>query len=276
MSVTRKRLIASVVFTLPLLVGGCADKREALTQPRTLWAPPYGETDSLWAVAPLNNESGTTLFDPLQITDQLVGQIERVEGVRAIPLNRTLGAMQSLKLSRVSSPQDARALAEALGVDAVLVGTITGYDPYNPPKFGLTLALFARPGALEPGRKSPSDDERFQASLADPVTLQTAPVEVGLPRAEWLDRPLSVSSAQLDGADQGVQAAAKEYAIGRSETVSALGWRRYLASMRLFTDFACFHMTERLLEAEARRVGPAVAAQSEKGAAKAAASDEVR
>ncbi len=245
-------------------LAGCADRRQALTEPRALTAPAYSGTDALWAVAPLANETGTTLFDPLQVADQLVAQIERVDGLRAMPLNRTLAAMSSLKLTGIASPQDARRLLEALGADGLVVGSVTAYDPYNPPKFGLSLALYAQPGRLEPGEPGPTEDERRAQSLLDPVTLQTAPVEIGLPKADWLDRPLSVATGQLDGANQGVQIAVKEYANGRSETVSALGWRRYLASMRLFTDFACYHLTERLLEAEFRRVGVASGRDTDK------------
>lgn len=255
------------------MAAGCVDRRQTLTEPRALIAPAYTGADSLWAVAPLSNEAGTTLFDPLQVADQLVAQIERVEGLRALPLNRTLAAMGALKMSAVTSPQDARRLLEALGADGLIVGSVTAYDPYNPPKFGLSLALYAQPGRLEPGAPGPTEDERRAQSLLDPVTLQTAPVEVGLPKADWLDRPLSVATGQLDGSNQGVQIAVKEYANGRSETVSALGWRRYLASMRLFTDFACYHLTERLLEAERRRIGATPGGSPEQRVAGAGASD---
>lgn len=254
-------------LALALALGACDERKDVLLTPSSLSSPDYGG-EALWAVAPLRNESGVTLFDPLVITDQLAAQVEQAEGLRALSLNRTLAAMQSLKLDSVGSPQDARRLLEALGADALLVGSITSYDPYSPPKFGMSLALYIRPGRMTGATAEVDPDARHAAALIDPITLEIAPVETTLPRAEWLDSPASTASAHLDGANHGVQAAVKDYAEGRAETVSALGWRRYLASMRLYTDFACYHLTQRLLEAERGRMTPAEPPQTTADAAK--------
>jgi hypothetical protein len=87
------------------------------------------------------------------------------------------------------------------------------------------------------------------------VLLQASPVERPIAGDQWDRSPTTVVSEQLDGANHATQMAVKDFAEGRSPTVSALQWRRYLASMPLFAEFACFRMTERILDAERQRIG---------------------
>lgn len=230
-------------------LGSCAKPPE-LTPPETLVSP-YDTSgpDVLWAVAPLANESGTSAVDPLAVSDTLVNTVTQVEGLAAVPMNRTLAAMRALNMPAVRSASDARSLADLLGADAVIVGTITAFDPYNPPKLGLALALFARDG---PG---PQD-------ALDPRTMQRAysegrPAPAGAGRVA--DQPAAVVSEMLDGANHAVRMSLQRYADGRHERASALGWKRYLASMDLYTEFASFWTVKRLLDEERLRLARPVA-----------------
>ena len=229
---------------------GCErfQKPDELTQPRVTQAPydaSLGEV--LWAVIPLTNESGTELVDPLVISDKLVAAAEEVRGVRAVPLNRTLQALNALDLKGVRTPAEVRQLAAAMGVDGIILGSITAYDPYDPPTIGLSLALYARTSAME----SPDAG----ASL-DPRTLTASPTETRPPPTSLGDRPAAVVSANLDANDHSVLIALREYAEGRHDPVSALGWRRYTASMGLYTQFAAQHLVAALVEQEHQRLAP--------------------
>lgn len=240
----------AAVLALSALSAGCEGLRRSrpeLTPPvRTVAPYDVSNGDVLWAVLPLANESGTDLFDPLIVSDKLVAAAERVQGVRTVPLNRTLQAMQALEMSRVSEPGDIVRLATAMGVDGVLVGTITEYDPYNPPTFGMNLALFARSDAMSGG---------LERDPLDPRALSGARTDSSGPRSGFRGRPASVVSANLDGKDHGVLAALQAYASGRHDPDTALGWRRYTASMDLYTEFATEHLVFRLMEREWERVG---------------------
>lgn len=248
------------------LIGACAwccvgcesSRKDVFVQPQTLSAPAYPGMSGrapVWAVAPLNNESGVSIVDPLEVSDRLARQIHAADGLDAIPLNRTIAAMRALNMAYVGTPADARRLAEALGADAIVVGTMTAWDPYNPPKIGLSLALFARDGSPMVAPPAPTAGPDTPESYAWELATRDTTVAHG----GFSDEPVATASEHLDGASHGVQLLVKTYASGRHDTVSALGWRRYLASMPLFTDFATFRMTERLLEEERRRVGPPVA-----------------
>lgn len=245
------RFLAPVIAAAGLALLACAPPgcaSEDLRAPRSLTSP-YGVGPSgvLWAVAPLANESGVGAVDPLLLTDSLVYQVQQVRGINATPLSRTLAAMRALGLESVTSPSEARLLAETLGADAILVGSITAWDPYDPPEIGLSLALYgvseAIGGFAEPVR-------------VDPRALAAATTDMTLPGSmpESWSAPASAVAAHLDGANHEVQTAVRVYAEGRHEVVSALGWRRYLASMTLFTEFACSRVTEQLLDMERLRI----------------------
>ena len=245
-------VLALAALLAPL--AGCEGfprRDKELTPPRITVAPydtSLGEV--LWAVIPLANESGTEVFDPLLISDKLVAAVEEVEGVRAVPLNRTLQAMRSLGLKGVSEPGQVRHLATVMGVDGIIVGTITAYDPYDPPTIGLSLALYARTDAMG-GSVGPDP--------IDPRTLTAAPTDTrARPAGRLGDRPAAVVSANLNARDHSVLAALRDYAEGRHDPISAMGWRRYTASMDLYTQFATQHLVAALVEQERTRLEPLV------------------
>jgi hypothetical protein len=231
---------------------GCESfqKPDELTSPRVTKAPydaSLGEV--LWAVIPLSNDSGTELVDPLVVSDKLVAAAEEIVGVRTVPLNRTLRAMQALDMKGVQTPAEVRQLAAAMGVDGIILGSITAYDPYDPPTIGMSLALYARTSAM---------GSRDADGSLDPRTLTASPTETQVPQVALGDRPAAVVSANLDARDHNVLSALRSYAEGRHDPVSSLGWRRYTASMDLYTQFAAQHLVAALVEQEHQRLAPLV------------------
>jgi len=228
----RKGLLALAIAALAV---GCSSTEPRLTAPGMHTAPydtRYGEV--LWAVVPLANESGTTAVDPLAVSDALVNAAEEIRGVRCLPVNRTIEAMRALGMERVSNAGEARELARSLGAEGVLVGTITAWDPYDPPSLGVSLALF------------PADEP--VANGVDPRALSRSTTDETIDIGG--DRSPVVVSEHLDARSHGIQVLVREYATGRSETQSALGWRVYLASMDLYTEFAAHELMGRLLTEE--------------------------
>jgi len=222
---------------------------EELRLPQSNYAPYQTRGDVLWAVAPLRNESGTSAVDPLATTDELVEALQQVEGIRALPVNRTLAAIRASGVEEIDSPAKAKEVAASLNADAVVVGTITAWNPYDPPEFGLNLALYAVSDAMRAA-------DREGGPRVDPRAIQAAPTDYTLPRGEPArdEEPLSTASEHLDGANHEVQRAVRAYAEGRHDPDGPMGWRRYLASMSLFTEFACQRLAARLLDAERIRL----------------------
>jgi hypothetical protein len=122
------------------------------------------------------------------------------------------------------------------------VGSITKYEPYNPPQLGLSLALYSRPGLLDtPGNGGQVDTRKLTYQPTDYHYFA---------RSTFKDAPESVVSEFLDGKNHQVLMDVQSYANGRSDPTSALAWRRYIASMDLFCEFGAWHSVNRLLEHE--------------------------
>lgn len=218
--------------------------------PVVLTAPYGSDGELLWVIAPLVNESGVSQVDELSLTDQLAYQVTQVNGLAALPLNRTIEAMRVLGIGRIDTPEKARAVARTLGADAIVVGSITAWDPYDPPTLGLNLTLLPTSGAmLAPGFADP-DPRAMQGATTDTEGPSSGP------------RQASAVAEHLDASSHEVQALIQRYASGRTEDQSALAWRGYTKSMKLFQEFACFRTVERLLDAESRRVASANSQQT--------------
>jgi hypothetical protein len=248
-----KNTFLGVLGALALASFSCSTEPKLIAPKDT--AAPYdtSRSEPLWAVVPLRNESGTTSVDVFEISDKVVGAASQVRGVRTVPLNRTIAAMQALNMAELASPADAKALAQQLGVDALILGSITAYDPYNPPKLGLALALYPRAGG--PG----------QMDAVDPHTLEGQPTDYRyFPRSAHADAPASVVSEYLDGQNNGVLIDLRTFATGRVDPKSALGWRRYLTSMDLYSEFAAWHAVRSLVNREWVRLTGSVPAEKKK------------
>ena len=216
-----------VVVAIALCVIGCS-------KPKPRDAPlvsPYA-TRKVWAVAPLSNESGTLTADGVRLADKLAQQLATVENLAVLPVNRTLAAMDALQMPVISSPADAETLRATMGVDGLVVGNVTAYDPYDPPKIGMALELYVAPEPTDP---------------ANPVA--PPPADPGEPRAA------SSLSDYLDAADPFVRDAMRRYAVERGlEGDNPVQWRSYRISMDLYSEFVAHELAARLLAAEARRV----------------------
>lgn len=231
------RLIASLIM-LGMLTG-CFEQR--LDVP-TLLRAPYDESQ-LWAVAPFFNESGTTRVETFRISDLFVEQIQQVQGLDALPLNRVIGAMRQLDLERIETPADAGTLMRTLGVDGLLVGTVTSYDPYPPPKLGLAIVLF-------------KSDTRGSYSDLDPRALTKAMTDSGPTGPAPERKPVAQAAGVFDASNHQTLQWLHEYARGRTLPDSAYGENIYVVSMELFTQFVSFRLMHDLLLVEQEGISP--------------------
>jgi hypothetical protein len=240
-------LICCALISLGL--AGCTETQPPeLTTPEVLVSPYQADrSQPLWAVAPLRNESGTSIADSMALADELVARIQEVRGLAAVPMNRVVGAMRATGLREIATPADARMLANALGVDGIIVGSITSWDPYDPPKIGLTLGLFGKGQTLVPSAAEPVG--------VDSRDLQKAAAERTISRFD--DRPLSVIVAHYDARNHEVLMSVQRYASGRTDYRAPLGWRSYTANMDQYSQFVAFQALNQLLDAERLRLARA-------------------
>jgi len=211
--------------------------------------PPYGteyirrlprDGRAIWAVAPAINLSGQREVDSLLQADLVYAQVQQVRGLTVIPVNRVAEVYAGLGIEQVHSAEQAALVCDLLGCDALLVPTVTAYDPYDPPKLGASLHLFRKPGTYA---RPANVDPRELARAASPPAEQSLPQEGDFLQAVGI----------FDAANGSVREALFNYAKGRNDPVGPMGAKEYLISMDRYCSFVYQSLTGDLLRSMRRR-----------------------
>lgn len=198
-------------FAMLAAAAGCAHHRTIKPLEYTLKSP-YAHVRT-WAVAPIINLSGSRAFDPLRVSDELFEELQQVQNLNVLPVDKSLMAMQRLQMPMLTSAKSALQIAELLHADGIVVAAITAYNPYTPPTVGMDIQLYSVRGA-RPGR---------------PVA------------------PVAQVSALFNAANRTVRMELKNFATGRSGADHTMGRRRYLVDVDAYMRFVCHAMAQRLL-----------------------------
>ena len=220
----RSHWVLALMAGLMSLTVGCQGGTR-LQDPHRL-AAPYPWT-ALWAVAPLINESGTTAADTIRLSDALTEELQQVRGINTVPVTRTLAVMHRLGMPAITTNEDATRLMRTLGVDGLIVGSITAWDPYQPPTLGLALQLFIR--------RQPSDPDPAGSPEAIPLAAAQA-------------------AGVFDASDHTTLQSLARFADGRTHPTSAYGADLYLVKMDLYTKFVAHQLLANLLRNEHDRL----------------------
>ena len=238
-------LSAWTLLAAGVLPGCQAPKRQPLT------VSPY-ETRQVFAVAPLRNESGTRYADPVALADKLTQQLALARGVDTLPVNRVLAAMQALSLDRVDNKADALRLRQVLGVDGLVLGSLTAYDPYDPPKLGLNLELYFGSRAMEPAGADRLDTRGLSAAASDQPAPRGGDSPDSAPQAT---QPVTAIAGYFDASDPYVLDLVDAYVAERGPDVSGeMTRRRHLISIDLYSEFVSHRLVAQLLDAERLRL----------------------
>lgn len=228
------RLALGIVLIVGALAGqGCTEAPRTYGYERQLVWP--SERKQVWAVAPAVNLSGQRQVDPLLQADLLYQQLQQVQGITAIPVNRVVEVYASLRIEKVQSPEQAALVCELLGCDGLLVPTVTIYDPYNPPKFGAVIQLFRSAGSMS---KTASLDVRELARQAAPGPNEP------LPHGGDFEQAVGM----FDASNGTIRESLIAYADGRHDPVGPLGNKEYFVSMDRFCGFAFYSLLRELIE----------------------------
>jgi len=227
----------SILFILILL--GVALIDAGCTTPDPLWG--HEQTKALstrrrqvWAVAPVINLSGEKGVDPFLQADLLFQQLQQIKGVTAVPVNRVAEVYATLKIDRVSSPEQAAIVCDLLHCDGLIVPTVTIFDTYNPPKLGAALQLFAKPGSY---MRAPNVDPRELSRSATPREMDPMPAGSDVIQAVGM----------FDAANGTVRDRLHLYAAGRHDPMGPLGEKEYYLSMDRYCGFAYSELLEQLI-----------------------------
>lgn len=208
---------------------GCTTPRE-YGREGLLWLP--DDAPKSMAVAPVLNLSGQQGPDPLLQADLVYQELQQVRGLTAVPVNRTVQAMAGLGLRQIDSLEQARAICMALGVESIIVGTISAYDPYDPPKFGGSVQVFT----VKQGGATVNVRDLARQPTADGV--ESVPVNADFIQAvRMFDASAGTTRSRVD-----------QYAAGRVDPSGPLGVREFYLNMDRYSAFAWHELIEEALK----------------------------
>ena len=221
------------VVLIGVLLSGCHTGKS-----NRIYYNPYPEPHSL-AVAPFVNQSGSPDIDVMAVTDEFYAELQQVDGLEVVSVDRVLAELGRLELhTGIRGPGDALSLAEALETDGIIVGSITRYDPYFPPKLGMAVQLYGRdPGGREEPAKhlNPGEIARsakpFRLGATEPYQARTAVIRI-------------IDSDQNDVVER-----IKEYAESRRGNDRPPSWKTYTTRQN-FLRFVSHEIIGELLAQE--------------------------
>lgn len=184
-------------------------------------------------VGPAINLSGSTEFEPARFADVMASELTFAEGVSVIPVSRVLAALAAEGHTEVTSPEHAKALCGVLGADAILVFAVTEYEPYDPPRIGISAQLFGCRSGQGVGAVDP-----------DALARQARGEEAG---ARAPRRALAQSQRVFDAGHGAVSEDIQRFASQREADGSPFGWRKYVVSQQAFMRYCCHRTIQDLL-----------------------------
>jgi hypothetical protein len=122
-----------------ILVAGCGILPEISHQPT--YHNPFPQLTKV-AVAPFFNLSAEPTVDGRQFADAYFNALQAIPGFEVVPFTVVEEKANEMHLS-LANATEVRKLAEALEVDAVVIGAVTDFSPYYPPRCALQVEWYA-------------------------------------------------------------------------------------------------------------------------------------
>jgi len=129
-----------------ICVAGCHVMPQMAHQP-TLHNP-FPQLSKV-AVAPFFNLSNEPTLDGRRVAIAYYNELQSIPGFEAVPVGVVEAAMRQHGIS-LRGPDDARRLAQLLNVDAIVIGAVTDYSPYYPPRLALQVEWYAANPCFHP------------------------------------------------------------------------------------------------------------------------------
>jgi hypothetical protein len=122
-----------------ILVAGCGVLPQIAHQPT--YHNPFPQLTKV-AVAPFFNLSSEPTVDGRQFASAYMGELQAIPGFEVVPFPVVEEKIKELGLS-LANPVEVRKLAEALEADAIVIGAVTDFSPYYPPRCALQVEWYA-------------------------------------------------------------------------------------------------------------------------------------
>ena len=197
------------------------------------------------AVVPFKNLSGSQAVNSIAATDEFVTELQQIQGLTVLPVNRVLAKLSDLGLGSAETPTDALTLADALGVDAIIVGAINRYEPYQPPLVAMAVEIYSRERIL--------DQQASDRLHINPADLARAPKPFELDLRKSF-APQTAIIRVFDASNIETIERIKDYAEKHNEEKTPYEWKIHLTQRR-YLRFVSHEIIGELLALERDRVG---------------------
>ena len=109
---------------------------------------PFPELSRI-AIVPFFNHSKEPTVSGLEFARAYYLELQSVPGFEVVPVDIVNQTLMQHRIA-LNGPDDVRRLAQLLDVDAVVIGAVTDYRPYYPPRLGLHVEWYARDPHMQP------------------------------------------------------------------------------------------------------------------------------
>ena len=137
----------SILLCAILSVAGCALIPEVTHKP--VIRNPFPQLSRVAVVSPFYNLSGEPTVNGEAVALAYFGELQQFAGFELVP-NSVVGAAIVDHRIDVSKPAERRRLARLLEVDALVVGAVTDFSMYYPPRMGLRVQWYTANPCFHP------------------------------------------------------------------------------------------------------------------------------
>jgi len=135
-----------LLILLSLSLAGCAAIPDVVHKPQ--YHNPFPQLHRV-AILPFFNLSEDPHVDGEQIALAYFDELQAIPGFEVMPIGVVKRQLEARHV-QLNEGTDFQKLAEDLGVDVLLVGGVTDYSPYYPPRMGLGVSWYAANRGFHP------------------------------------------------------------------------------------------------------------------------------
>ncbi len=235
-----KKKVNIVFLSLILALASLTGCNNADNASKLEFKNPY--RPNLWTVAvvPFKNDSGSEALNTIAMTDEFYTELASVQdNIQVLSVNHVLAAQHRLGLTKIKDADDLSAIAEEIGADALFVGKITRYQPYQPPLIGIVVQVYEQ---RQPHMVELADSDDF-----DPSEMSRQPTTFELENGPVLKAVVQVNDVFDAGNKDIIQQVenystlqAKETPLGVNKILTSSGYMRFVSHQvigRLLYDY---------------------------------------
>ncbi len=150
-----------------------------------------------------NGTPDDTVIDGLQFAVAYSNELQSIPGFEVVPADVVRAQMNDMGLSpaHLQRPENRRRLAAELGVDAIVMGAVTEYSPYYPPRLGLQVDWHSANPCyypIPPGYGLPwgtTDEEEIPESLVYEAEMALAKAQLATQTPDHIPPPAERAGA---------------------------------------------------------------------------------